>query len=98
MTAELQPAPAPDPEAPLRELAAKYPEPDVHEWAVDRQWLAEQMFSGALDEHRGKVLAAYNKQVIGVGDHYVHLLVELSAKHNVSPFRIAVAALEDEYV
>jgi hypothetical protein len=97
MTAELQPVAPPDPEAPLRELAAKYPEPDVHEWAADRQWLAEQMFRGALDAHRGKVLAAYNKQVIGVGDHYVRLLLELSAKYNVSPFRFAVAALEDEF-
>ena len=44
-------APADDPEAPLRELATKYPAPyeqDVREWIEDRLWLNEQLAQGAF--------------------------------------------------
>lgn len=87
--------PANDPEAPLRALGAKYPEPDWREWAVNREWLAEQQSMGALNAYSGKVVAAYNKQLVGVGDDYVALLIELSQKYDVHPGRIAVVGLDE---
>jgi hypothetical protein len=97
MTAELQPAPALETEATLNELAAKFPEPDWHAAAADRFWLGEQQLAGAFDVYEGKTVAAYNKQVIGVGDHYVRLLVELSTKYNIHPGRIAFVYIGDEF-
>ena len=85
------PAPPTDLEAALRELAAKYPVPDardVREWIVDRLWLNEQQSKGAFDAHYGRVVAVYNKQLIGVGDNYHAMLLELSPKYNVHPERI----------
>jgi hypothetical protein len=80
-------------EAPLYELAAKYPEPDWKEAAADRFWLAEQQMGGALDAFSGKVVAAYQKEVVGVGDNYVEMLLELSTKYDVHPGRIVVVYL-----
>ncbi len=89
-----RPAPATDPEAALRELAARYPEPDWREWAANREWLAEQEASGALNVYSGKVVAAYNKQLVGIGDDYVALLIGLSRQYDVHPGRIAVTGID----
>jgi hypothetical protein len=86
-------APAGDPEAPLRELAAKYAEPDWKEAATDRFWLADQQAKGLLDAYYGKVVAVYQKEVVGVGDNYVEMLLELSPKYDVHPGRIVVVYL-----
>jgi hypothetical protein len=94
-TAPRPTVPPDHPEAPLYELAAKYPEPDWREWAVDRTWLGEQESSGALDALRGKVVAVHKKQIIGVGDDYVAMLIELSQKYDVHPGRIVVVGLEE---
>jgi hypothetical protein len=85
--------PANDPEAPLVELAAKYPDFDWKEAAADRFWLNEQQLSGALDAFYGKVVAVYQKEVVGVGDDYIQMLLELSPKLNVHPGRIVVVYL-----
>ena len=77
-----------DTEARLRELGAKYPVPDWREWIADREWLAEQQRKGAFEAYYGKVIVVYNKQLIGVGDDYFELLLELSPKYNVHPERI----------
>jgi hypothetical protein len=94
-----QPAvPADDLEARVRELAAKYPVPgaqDVRGWVVDREWLAEQQLKGAFDAYYGKVVAVYNKELIGVGDNYYEMLLELSPKYNVHPERIVGVYLGD---
>ena len=90
-TEEPPPALPADSEAALRELESKYPAPgpqDVREWIVDRMWLDEQLLKGAFDAHYGKVLAVYNKELIGVGDDYHAMLLELSPKYNVHPERI----------
>jgi hypothetical protein len=84
-----------DPEAPLRELAAKYPEPDWREYAKDRFWLAEQQWKGEFDSLYGKVVAVYKKEVVGVGDDYVAMLIELSQKYDVHPGRIVVVGIGD---
>jgi|GEM_PF-3339289 len=97
MNPELQPAPAALTEATLNELAANFPAPDLHAAAADRFWLAEQQLAGAFDAYEGKTVAAYNKQVIGVGDHYVRLLMELSAKYSIHPGRIALVYIGDEF-
>lgn len=102
MSADPTPAPPrtfPDhgPEAPLYELAAKYPEPDWKEAAADRFWLAEQQMRGALDAFSGKVVAAYQKEVVGVGANYVEMLLELRPKYGAHPGRIVVVYLGDGY-
>jgi hypothetical protein len=74
----------------LAELAKQFPDFDWHEAAADRFWLADEQAKGALDEFYGKVVAVYNKQVIGVGDNYIAMLLELSPKYNVHPGRIVV--------
>ncbi len=82
-----------DPEAPLRELAKQFPEPDWREVAADRFWLADEQAKGTMDAYDGKVVAVYNKQIVGVGEDYVVMLLELSPKYNVHPGRIAVVYL-----
>jgi hypothetical protein len=85
-------------EARVNELAAKYPVPgaqDVRGWVVDREWLAEQQSKGAFNAHCGKVVAVYNKELIGVGDNYREMLLELSPKYNVHPERIVCVYLGD---
>ena len=74
-----------DPEAPLRELAAKYPEPDWKQTAVDRFWLADYQATGALDAHIGKVVAVLDKQVIGIGDNYITMLLGTQPQVPCSP-------------
>jgi hypothetical protein len=86
--APAQASPANGAEARLRELAAKYPPPDERGWMADRLWLAEQQLSGAFDSYHGKVVAVYNEELIGVGDNYTEMLLELSPKYNVHPERI----------
>jgi hypothetical protein len=80
-------------EARLRELAALYPPPVVQEWIADRLWLNEQMNTGALEAHFGKVVAVYNRELVGVGDNYLDMLVELSPKFGVHPERIVALYL-----
>lgn len=78
-------------EARLRELAAGYPTPDerdVREWIADRLWLNEQQSKGAFNAHYGRVVAVYNRELIGVGDDYHEMLLELAPKYNVHPERI----------
>lgn len=53
--------------------------------------------SGALDAFSGKVVAAYQKEVVGVGDNYVEMLLELSPKYGAHPGRIVVVYLGDGY-
>lgn len=77
----------------LYALAATYPAPPWQDWIADRNWLNEQQLSGALDAHWGKVVAAYNKELIGVGDNYVEMLLELAPKYNVHPERIVCVYL-----
>ena len=96
MSAEPTTAPPPsvpddEPEARLRELEARFPPPterDVQDWIVDRLWLNEQLSKGVFNAHYGKVLAVYNKELIGAGDNYTEMLLELSPKYNVHPERI----------
>jgi hypothetical protein len=90
--------PADDLEARVRELAAKYPvsgAQDVRGWIVDREWLADQQLKGAFDAYYGKVVAVYNRELIGVGDNYYEMLLELSPKYNVHPERIVGVYLGD---
>lgn len=97
-TAPQPTVPANDLEARVKELAAKYPVPgeqDVREWIVDREWLNEQQLKGAFDAHYGKVVAVYNKELIGVGDNYYEMLIELSPKYNVHPERIVGVYLDE---
>jgi hypothetical protein len=80
-------------EARLRELAQLYPPPVLAEWIADRSWLNEQMNAGALDAHFGKVVAVYNRELVGVGDNYLDMLVELSPTFGVHPERIVALYL-----
>jgi len=80
-------------DARLRELAALYPPPVIAEWLADRSWLNEQMNDGALAAHYGKVVAVYNRAVVGVGDNYLDMLLELSPKFGVHPERIVALYL-----
>jgi hypothetical protein len=77
----------------LRELAALYPPPSVQEWLADRVWLNEQLSARAFDEYYGKVVAVYNRELVGVGDNYLEMLVELSPKFGVRPDRIVALYL-----
>jgi hypothetical protein len=85
--------PADHPENPLVELAKQFPDFNWHEAAEDRYWFAEEQAKGVMDAYWGKVVAVYKKQVIGVGDDYVAMLLELSPKYNVHPGRIVVVDL-----
>lgn len=92
--------PARDLKARVDELVAKHPTPseqDVQDWIADRRWLAEQQLQGAFDAHSGKVIAVYNKEMIGVGDNYYEMLLELSPRYNVHPERIVCVYLGDGY-
>lgn len=97
MTANPPTASRNNPEAPLRAFDAKYPAPDVKEWIADRQWLDEQRAKGAFDAHDGKVIAVYNKEVVGVGDNYVTMMLELGPKYGVHPERIVCVYHGDEF-
>lgn len=105
MSADPTAAPQPtisanDLEARIKELAAKYPIPgeqDGRAWIVDRRWLDEQLTNGAFDAYYGKVLAVYNKELIGAGDNYYEMLLVLSPKYNVHPERIVCVYLGDEW-
>jgi hypothetical protein len=77
----------------LVELAKQYPDFSWFETAEDRYWLADEQARGALDAYYGKVVAVYNKQLVGVGDNYITMLFELSRKYNVHPGRIVVVYL-----
>lgn len=93
-TGEPRPTPQLDPrEVELRELAAQFPEHSHFEWAKDREWLNEEMRKGSMDSMYGKVVAVYKKQVIGVGDDYIAMLLELSKQYNVHPGRIVTVFL-----
>ena len=77
----------------LVELARQFPDFSWHEAAEDRFWLAEEQASGNLNPYYGKVVAVLNRQIIGVGDNYIAMLLELSAKYQVHPGRIVVVYL-----
>ncbi len=71
----------------LRELARQYPTPDIKEVARDREWFYDEAAKGQFNHLLGKVLAIYNQQVVGVGDHEFVMAKELVRRYNQHPGR-----------
>jgi hypothetical protein len=74
----------------LWELAKQYPEPDWRDVGRDWDWFYQEAAKGHLDHLFGKVVAVYNQQVVGVGDHYLVMLKELVRRYNQHPGRFYI--------
>ena len=80
-------------DAELRELSARYPEPVFKDAVLDAAWFYERVAEGDYYDLFGKVVAVFERQVVGVGDHEDVMRIELSRKFDQHPARFYLTFL-----
>jgi len=87
--------------AELRELCDRFPDFAVEDWQDDEEWLLSRLRARSLpgftqsqfNRLSGKIIAVYNRDVVGIGDDEVALRIRLSNQHEVHPGRFVVRGI-----
>ena len=61
----------------------------------DIDWITGKVRAGELDEHAGRFVAVWNRQVLAFGDDGMELRSAVCKAHGVSPERLLIYYLPD---
>ena len=83
--------------AEMKELEVLYPEYDDKANKADWKWIDESLMGMPNDwPYRNKLIAVYNKAIVGTGSDEMQLMIDLSRKLKVNPYRIVVTVIGEE--
>jgi hypothetical protein len=78
--------------AELRELEKQFPEPTWDEVRADWEWLYAQFGTGSMQPYVGKLVAVYNKVVVGTDPQdELALRIRLAKQYQCHPERFVIS-------